>query len=104
MTACDKEPIHIPGCVQPHGILFLLKEPQLEILQVSDNTLSFLGIPPGDLLNNTLETFLDEGQINYLKESLSPEELQFVNPLKLSVKLPGEKQIFDGIIHRSDGG
>jgi chemotaxis family two-component system sensor kinase Cph1 len=103
LTACDEEPIHIPGCVQPHGILFVLKEPQLEILQVSDNTLSFLGIPPGDLLNNSLETFLDEGQINSLKESLSPEGWQSVNSIKLSVELPGKKQSFDGIIHRLDG-
>lgn len=33
LTNCDKEPIHIPGSIQPHGILFVLQEPQLKILQ-----------------------------------------------------------------------
>jgi light-regulated signal transduction histidine kinase (bacteriophytochrome) len=29
----DREPIHIPGSVQPHGILFVLSEPDLIIEQ-----------------------------------------------------------------------
>jgi len=31
LTNCDEEPIHIPGSIQPHGLLFVLKEPQLQI-------------------------------------------------------------------------
>lgn len=26
LTNCDKEPIHIPGSIQPHGALLALKE------------------------------------------------------------------------------
>ena len=30
-TDCDREPIHIPGTVQPHGVLFVLDEPALNL-------------------------------------------------------------------------
>ncbi len=44
LTKYDKEPIHIPGCIQPHGLLFALQEPELTFLQVSNNTFDFLGL------------------------------------------------------------
>jgi chemotaxis family two-component system sensor kinase Cph1 len=47
---CAQEPIHVPGAVQPHGVLFVLREPQLIILQVSENVGLFLGISPEGLL------------------------------------------------------
>ncbi|NWE80211.1 ATP-binding protein [Pseudomonas yamanorum] len=34
---CASEPIHIPGSIQPHGLLMTLSEPALEILQASSN-------------------------------------------------------------------
>jgi two-component system, chemotaxis family, sensor kinase Cph1 len=38
LTNCDREPIHRPGLIQPHGVLLVLQEPTLEIIQVSSNT------------------------------------------------------------------
>jgi hypothetical protein len=29
LTNCEREPIHIPGSIQPHGVLLVLKEPEL---------------------------------------------------------------------------
>ncbi|WP_311274926.1 ATP-binding protein [Methylobacterium sp. WCS2018Hpa-22] len=37
LTACDREPIHIVGSVQPHGFLLTLDVASLEILQASAN-------------------------------------------------------------------
>jgi chemotaxis family two-component system sensor kinase Cph1 len=34
LNNCDKEPIHIPGLIQPHGILMVLEEPKLNIIQM----------------------------------------------------------------------
>lgn len=52
-TNYDKEPIHIPGCIQPHGLLFALQEPELTFLQVSNNTFDFLGFSPMNCLRKT---------------------------------------------------
>ena len=37
LTDCDREPVHIPGAVQPHGMLLVLLEPELRIVPVSNN-------------------------------------------------------------------
>ena len=31
LTDCDREPIHIPGTIQPFGVLMVLAEPSLTI-------------------------------------------------------------------------
>ncbi len=61
LTNCDREPIHIPGSIQPHGVLLTLHEPELAILQMSANAPEALGMPDkvfaGQLLS---ELFLAE--------------------------------------------
>ena len=37
LTDCDREPIHIPGTIQPYGVLLALAEPALTVAQVSEN-------------------------------------------------------------------
>ena len=102
LTNCDEVPIHIPGLIQPHGILFALQEPNLEILQVSNNTFDFIGIHPQDLLKKNLQTLLDLEQINHIQKCLL-EDFESVNPLEISIKTQNEIVIFDGIIHRFAG-
>lgn len=103
LTNCDKEPIHIPGSIQPHGVILALKEPELTILQISNNTFKFLGQHPEQLLNQPLSNLFDSEQIIFLRDCLSQEEIHLNNPLEFSINL-GEKIVnFDGIIHRYQG-
>jgi light-regulated signal transduction histidine kinase (bacteriophytochrome) len=37
LTNCDREPIHIPGAIQPHGVLLAIREADYVILQASAN-------------------------------------------------------------------
>jgi two-component system, chemotaxis family, sensor kinase Cph1 len=46
----DKEPIHAPGTIQPHGVLLMLQGSQFKIQQVSGNTFDLLGLQPEELL------------------------------------------------------
>ena len=39
-------PIHLFKHIQPHGVLLVLEEPDLKILQISNNTWSIFGIHP----------------------------------------------------------
>lgn len=43
LDACSREPIHIPGSIQPHGALLVLDEGDLTCLQASGNVGEFLG-------------------------------------------------------------
>lgn len=99
LTNCDREPIHLPNLIQPHGILFVLREPDLEIIQLSNNTFNFLNLHPQELLNKPLKELLSSEQITALKKCLSAD-FEEVNPLSVSISSLGKTLIFDGIIHR----
>jgi light-regulated signal transduction histidine kinase (bacteriophytochrome) len=43
LEACDREPIHIPGAIQPHGALFVMRAADLVVVQASTNTGDYLG-------------------------------------------------------------
>lgn len=42
-TNCDREPIHIPGLIQPYGFLLCLDEQSRRVVQASANTKALLG-------------------------------------------------------------
>ncbi len=104
LTNCDREPIHIPGSIQPHGVLLALAESDLMIIQVSANTFTFLGRHPRDLIGQSLHTLLDFDQIADLCDCLSHEHVVDENPLyALTLAFSGVESLFDVIAHRIDG-
>ena len=100
LANCEKEPILIPGSIQSHGILIVLQEPDLTILQISSNTMSLLGTPPEALLQQKLTVLLGQAQIEQLKKGLLSPELQLINLLKLHITVQGKGLVFDGSVHR----
>ncbi|WP_434388011.1 ATP-binding protein [Melittangium boletus] len=104
LTNCDREPIHIPGAIQPHGVLLVLREPSLTICQASENTQDLLGVAVKDLLGQSLEKLLPPEQVASTRESLLSDRLEDNNPLKLSIQQgSGGSRQFDGIAHRHQG-
>lgn len=52
---CAREPIHLPGGVQPHGALLVARLSDLAIVQVSSNTEAIVGTAPDHLLGRRLD-------------------------------------------------
>lgn len=50
LTNCDREPIHVPGAIQPHGVLLALSRDLREVVVASTNTAGCLGTPVGGIL------------------------------------------------------
>lgn len=50
LTTCDREEIHLPGSIQPHGVLLVLETPSLRIAQVAGDTISIVNATANDLL------------------------------------------------------
>ncbi|AFZ24494.1 bacteriophytochrome (light-regulated signal transduction histidine kinase) [Cylindrospermum stagnale PCC 7417] len=97
--------IHLSSQIQPHGILLVLEEPELKVLQVSTNTLSVFGIPAENLLQKKLEDLLDPFQIERIKSGLSEQSLDFINPTKIWVRKKGDEYtVFDAVFHRNSQG
>jgi two-component system, chemotaxis family, sensor kinase Cph1 len=99
LTDCDREPIHIPGTVQPFGVLFVLAEPSLTITQVSENVGAHLPVRVEEVLGRQLSTVLDPASLAQVKEALGEERWHDMNPLQIGAH---GKQ-FDGIVHRHEG-
>jgi two-component system, chemotaxis family, sensor kinase Cph1 len=101
LTNCDREPIHIPGAIQPHGVLLVLEASTLNIIQVSNNTKELIDRQPEDLLNKPLSDLLDLKQINSIQECLIGD-FDNINPLPISIECQKKYLQFDGIIHQFD--
>ena len=56
---CAQEPIHIPGSIQPHGVLFALKPGDLRIVQWSANAAAWLGLAEEAIESLQLSDFVD---------------------------------------------
>lgn len=102
-TQCDREPIHIPGRIQPHGLLLALDEPGLRIIQVSANIAHILGRAPEDVLGRPLDALLPAHHVDYLRETLAREHAD-QNPLYVWTVQPDGAQLpLDGLVHRHAG-
>ncbi|MEG4942155.1 ATP-binding protein [Microcoleus sp. F4-D5] len=100
LTNCDREPIHLSGHIQPHGVLLVVREPQLEILQASENTQDLLGIEAESAIGQDLSLLFDPVQLEKLNACLRNEKLKTVNPIKLFFETAGKSLEFDCILHR----
>ena len=105
VNSLKEAPIHLLSQIQPHGILLVLQEPDLRILQLSQNTFSTFGISPEDMVQKELEDILDPYQIQKIKFWLSEENLDFINPNKIWIKKQEEEYaVFDATFYRNSQG
>jgi two-component system, chemotaxis family, sensor kinase Cph1 len=99
-----KEPaIHTFNQIQPHGILIVLAEPDLTILQISSNAIATFGIAAEQMLQRPLSEFIDPFQLERIQTGLTAtEDLDIINPVKLWVRKKGDEySVFDGVFHRN---
>lgn len=101
-----KQPsIHRLTQIQPHGVLLVLKEPELMILQASRNTSSVLQVEAGELLGKTIDEIFDSFQVERFRAGLSGENLDFINPTRVWIRKSGDDYaVFDAVFHRSADG
>lgn len=106
LATCDREPIHIPGSIQPHGVLLVLDQEQLSVVQASENTDHLLGIPVHSVLGCRLESLLEPDLAEWLTTKLSRISLQN-HPIllgSLGVEVTGIRRNFQAVAHRIDRG
>ena len=99
LSECAREPIHIPGAIQPHGCLLVLDDHSLNVIQVSANAEAFLGRAPDDLLGRPLTTALPSPQADLLRGALASPSVADGHPLRLDL----DGRVLDAALHRGDG-
>ena len=103
LTNCDREPIHIPGAILPHGAMLVLDAESMEVLQAAGDTPGLLGASLRDLLGRSATTLFRSDQVESLRSLAAASDLarprHLLDPL-LRV-IPGLP--LDASLHRSGG-
>ena len=78
LSVCDREPIHIPGAIQPHGALLAASLPGWRISHASANLSGILGLDAATLLGRPLHEAIGDPAFGLLScafdEALSRDE------------------------------
>src|SRR3954468_19301186 len=99
IATCDSEPIRTPGSIQPHGFLLALN-PQLEVVQASDNLAQFTGIKAQLALGRPLIDIIGERGAGALEPGLNSGRLRERPAYIATVSLEGDP--FDVLAHAWD--
>jgi two-component system, chemotaxis family, sensor kinase Cph1 len=98
LSTCAQEPIHIPGSIQPHGVLLVLKGPDFVVLQASKNATSVFG---SDVLGRPIDNLIGGEWSNLLRDTIRSASLDR-DPVYLRTVAIGRKS-FHAIAHRLNG-
>src|SRR3954464_7388093 len=71
LTNCDREPIEIPGSIQPHGVLVILHPESLRILQAAGPAEVLLGLTVEDLLGVECGALVSADAIEVIRDILT---------------------------------
>lgn len=81
LSSCDREAIHIPGSIQPHGVLLVVNRKSLAIAQFAGASLQLLGVEPARLAKCLLPDLFEASTLSLLAQQLhAPDILPIVLP------------------------
>ncbi len=102
---CAREPIHIPGSIQPRGVLVVAQEPDLTIAQVSANVADMFERAPQDLLGRSISELVGSEQAAVIARATAGfGDLRERNPLEMMIAVGTRQVAFDVILHRESAG
>ncbi len=102
---CAREPIHIPGSIQPRGVLAVVRESDFEVRQVSANVAELLRRPVDAVLGRHLSALMGDEQAARVKHAtLAFGDLRERNPLECVIGVDGQQRPFDAILRREPDG
>lgn len=94
---CADEPIHIPNCIQPHGLLIVTPDTSDSILQVSENIEQHLNVRAQDCIGKNLADVIGAENLAMINQAIREADLA---PYKFtSVNL--QDKPYDAVVHFS---
>ncbi|MGA7808382.1 HWE histidine kinase domain-containing protein [Bradyrhizobium sp.] len=101
LTSCDREPIHMPGSIQPHGALIAFDPQTLEIVQVAGDTQRYFGLPRQSLIGQKLEAQIGSAAKLRLEAQFAAGTATPRSSLALEVEILNNR--IDATAHLHDG-
>lgn len=103
LTNCDREPIHIPGSILPHGAMLVLDCSTLRIIQIAGATKTLLGVNQADLLGQTADHIFSAEQVDRLRKlAAMPNLIKPVHLLDPALRVQASTPL-DASAHQSEG-
>lgn len=98
LASCDREPIHIPGAIQPFGVLVALSDAELRVTSCSLNAAEAFGRPPTAALGERLDALLSFDALPRIQSG------DFVaEPSRVVTGADGNRRAWDAFLHRHSG-
>src|SRR5215813_3216593 len=89
LTNCDREPIHIPGSIQPHGCLLACDSDVSSIRRHSANAAAMLGADGRELVGVPLDGVIGERAVHNIRNALATSPDASRPGLLMSLKTQG---------------
>jgi len=99
LTTCDREPIHIPGSIQPHGVLLVMDRETLHIEQVAGDAVELLGIAITGCTGISLSAVLDGDAENFVASQLAVAATKVGPIVRLNVRSRAGTKPLDLTVH-----
>lgn len=103
LSNCERELIHLSGSIQPHGLLLVLAEPHLQIVQVSGNIASQLGWTTAQLLGQPIDILGDECAAA-LRDLRETQQLTVQIPCQITLRGATREHTATMLVHRPPQG
>jgi light-regulated signal transduction histidine kinase (bacteriophytochrome) len=100
LTNCDREPIHVPGSIQPHGAMFVCSATERRIAHLSANAAEFIGRPNENLIGERLESAIGDTVVHDLRNVATRSGSAHESGILLGVRLADVAQPIDIATHR----
>lgn len=101
LTVCDREPIHVPGSIQPYGCLLALSGNRLRIVQATPTCRALVGLDVAGLVGRDLGQTLGTDLEQSVREALDRHRVVPAIPAGLTWQPPGGAPALAGYVHQS---
>ena len=98
---CEREPIHIPGSIQPRGVLIAVSDPDWIVQQVSENLAVLTGVPWEQAVGRPLAEVLGPAAADVVRSASAFGDLRERNPVEITLRVDGVPVPVDALLHRA---
>jgi len=99
LTNCDREPIHIPGSIQPHGAMLVYDPSTQLVTHASANAASMLGVEADGLVGRALHDAIGSEAAHAVRNTVAKSIAPAAPGLLFGHTVAGSDQRFDVAAH-----
>jgi light-regulated signal transduction histidine kinase (bacteriophytochrome)/CheY-like chemotaxis protein len=103
LTNCDREPIHIPGSIQPHGAMLVYDVENMVVTHASSNASAVLGAEHDMIVGQPLEGVVGLKAAHSVRNAVAKSVGPSAPGLVFGVKVEGADTRFDVAAHTFQG-